>query len=662
MRPLETLPDLRRDLDPPAESYGRSDTAAWIASLLVHVGLLVLLAMFSIYAPQRHPILTATTVDAEQDEAPQQVQLSPEPTRQVGARRLAGHEAATSLAPSVADVPNIPPTRVMALDDPSIFLQEELDIATATNLSKSLMVKGDIGVGVTSAMGAIDLITQEILFSLEQRPTLVVWIFDQSGSLDATRAAIYDRFDRIYEELGILEAENDPNFRKHGDAALLTAVMAFGREVTFRTKKPTDNLSEVKEALAGIENDPDGVEMVFTAVEKATKRYRSYRISPPRRNVMIIVVSDEVGNDEDRIENALALCRRFEMPVYVIGVPAPFGRQQAVVKYVDSDPRFDQSEQMINVDQGPESAVPERLMLSFSSRAQQDALEQIDSGFGPFFLTRLCYETGGTYFAVHPKKTQTQRGVGPGETPVLAAVLHHFFEPETMRRYRPDYVSLVEYRRMLQSNKASAALVAVAEASRVEPMEGPQLRFPKRDDAQLKGLLDRAQQAAAKLEPKLEALYQRLKQGEADREKLTLPRWEAGYDLAIGRVLAVKVRTQGYNAMLAALKQGKRFDNPGSDTWILRHAHSIEVDGRLERLIKEANTYLKRVATEHPGTPWALLARAELETPLGWKWSEAHTGVTNPRPQIPVNNNPMPRNDRLRKIEKPKPRRPNIRL
>ena len=663
MRPPNILPDLRQDLDAAARVHGRKETGAWITSLLAHVGLLVLLATVTVYVPKRHLALTATTVDTELDEAPRQVQLSPETTLQVGARGLAGHQAATSLAPIVADIDQIPPTEVMDLDEPSIALQEEIDIATATNLSERLLVKGDIGVGVTSAMGAIDRITQEILVSLEQRPTLVVWMFDQSGSLDATRAAIYERFDRIYEELGILEGEKDRRFSKHGEAALLTAVMAFGREVTFRTKKPTDDLEEVKEAIAGIENDPNGIEMVFTAVEKAAKRYRSYRTAKPLRNVMLVVISDEVGNDEQRIENALALCRRFAMPVYVVGVPAPFGRRQSMVKYIDPDPRYDQSVTMIGVDQGPESAVPERLMLSFSTPRQQETLEQIDSGFGPFFLTRLCYETGGIYFAVHPNKDQTQQPVGRSETPVLAAVLHHFFDAETMRRYRPNYASADEYRRMLNSKKATAALVAAAQMSRVEPMKSPRLRFPKRDDAQLKGLLDRAQQAAAKLEPKLDALYQVLEVDEEDRAKLRLPRWEAGYDLAMGRLLAMKVRTQGYNAMLAALKQGKPFKKPQSDTWILKPADTIKVDSRLERIAEEAKTFLKRVCDEHPGTPWALLADAELKTPMGWQWSEMHTGITRPgAPPTAGNNNLMPRDDRLRKLEKPKPRRPNIRL
>ena len=77
-----------------------------------------------------------------------------------------------------------------------------------------------------------------------------------------------------------------------------------------------------------------------------------------------------------------------------------------------------------------------------------------------------------------------------------------------------------------------------------------------------KGLpIEEAQKAAAKLEPKVAALHDTLKLGEADRKQETSLRWQAGYDLAIGRVMAVRVRTEAYNAMLAKAKRGMKFKN-----------------------------------------------------------------------------------------------------
>ncbi len=47
---------------------------------------------------------------------------------------------------------------------------------------------------------------------------------------------------------------------------------------------------------------------------------------------MIVVFTDEAGDDVDALDATVDLCRKYEMPVYVIGVPAPFGRETAYVK------------------------------------------------------------------------------------------------------------------------------------------------------------------------------------------------------------------------------------------------------------------------------------------------------------------------------------------
>src|SRR5690606_4889615 len=143
--------------------------------------------------------------------------------------------------------------------------------------------------------------------------------------------------------------------------------------------------------------------------------------------------------------------RRWPIPVYVVGVPAPFGRKETLMKWVDPDPKFDQSPQWGVVEQGPESFMPERIKLSFSGSDEDDV--PMDSGFGPFALTRLCVETGGIYFAVHPNR-DTRREVRRGDVENFSAHLKYFFDPETMRKYRPDYVSVGEYQKRVTSNKA----------------------------------------------------------------------------------------------------------------------------------------------------------------------------------------------------------------
>jgi hypothetical protein len=209
-------------------------------------------------------------------------------------------------------------------------------------------------------------------------------------------------------------------------------------------------------------------------------------------------------------------------------------------------------------------------------------------------------------------------------------------------------VPIQQYYQQVKSNRAYAALVEAARLSAITPMEDVRLTFPRVDDGQFARDLSNAQRSAAKLEPKIAALVALLRQGESDRDRLTKPRLQAGFDLAIGRALAVKARTEGYNAMLAKAKQGLKFKDEQSDTWELRPADTVTTGSALAKDAADAKTYLERVVAEHQGTPWALEAEEELRQPLGWKWTERFTDVAGrlarmeearnrprPRPEMP---------------------------
>src|SRR5690606_24692988 len=164
-----------------------------------------------------------------------------------------------------------------------------------------------------------DRLTQEFLLSLDERPTLIVWLFDQSGSLERQRAEIANRFGRIYDELGVIEAAGKSAFARHEDKPLLTSVVAFGQNVTFLTPKPTDDIAEIKEAVASITSDDSGIERTFGAVAQSIERYRPLRTQSPRRNIMIVIFTDEAGDDENELDRTVNLARRLEIPVYCVG-------------------------------------------------------------------------------------------------------------------------------------------------------------------------------------------------------------------------------------------------------------------------------------------------------------------------------------------------------
>jgi hypothetical protein len=630
------------------------DTPAWILSLAAHLGILVALALVMTAGPVKERTVTVLSSLVEEDPLAQSEAFSYAeiPQETIGSSSQGPADARFAIAPSLALEPTPAELEVDERPDATepVPIQEEIRLATGPKFVENLTVKGAAGVGAVGTGGAIDRITQEIVLSLEERRTLVVWLFDQSGSLERQREEIIKRFGRIYDELGVIEASGNPAFAKHEDKPLLTSVVEFAQNVTFLTPKPTDDVEEIKAAVAAIKTDTSGIERVFQAVGQTIDRYRPFRTQEPRRNVMLVIFTDEVGDDEMDLDRTVTLARNLEIPVYCVGVPAPFGRREANIKYVDPDPKYDQTPQWVAVRQGPESFMAELVKIG------DETDEPMDSGFGPYSLTRLCYESGGIFFAVHPNRKEGRR-VGRGETDVLSAQLSYFFDPDVMRNYRPDYVSIKEYQRLLSENKARQALVEAAQLSWVTPMAQPTLVFPKISDADLAARLSRAQQAAAVLEPKINQLYELLAAGEKDRPKLTTPRWQAGYDLSLGRVLALKVRTESYNAMLAKAKSGMKFASEKNDTWRLVHAEEISVGSVLEKQAQQAKTYLERVVKEHPGTPWAQLAQVELKEPLGWKWQEAYTGVNAPR-QVAGNNPRPPRDDKARMLPRPERRPP----
>ena len=646
----------------------------WIVSLAFH--LIVIIVLARIMMPPADPKAVSLTIDEPLEQIEEDV-FSPEidfddlVTENIGADGDEGFESASAEAPVIEinseDAIDLE-LEVRAAGD--IVTDNDLFKATAESMA-ILPVKGSVGNSVKAASGAVDRLTHEILMSMQERNTVVVWIFDQSASLMRQREEIRKRFDRIYEQLGVLEATGHRAFANKGDQPLLTQVYAFGSTVTSLIQEPTDNLTTIKNAVAEIERDTSGIENVMAAVITAASEHAGFRkidrvTRQPKSNVMLIVVTDEAGDDLGRVDEAVQRCTKLQMPVYVVGVPAPFGRAETQVKWVDPDPNFDQSPQWALVSQGPETLMPERLRLDLM-RTFSD-LEMIDSGFGPFQLTRLAYETGGIYFAVHPNRT-TGRRVRKWETDDYSAYLRYFFEPEAMRRYRPDYVSNKTYLERLKENGARQALVQAATFTTTGTLESLNLRFEKFDEARFVTEVSRAQQTAAIIEPQINRLYEMLKAGEPDRQEEVSLRWQAGFDLAIGRAIAAKVRAESYNAMLALIKTKLKFDpprnkkTPQNNTWVLRPADVIETGSRDSKLLDKANMYLTRVIEQHPGTPWALLAERELETPIGWKWEQQYTRPPQPREPRPNNNNrnnnrigPQPKPNEMPKRLRPPPR------
>ncbi len=654
-----------------------NETVAMIGSLLVHLIVILSLALVPL-RPIRdeEAVVIVSKPPAEEIEKIEfidEITYSDSPETKVGANSLADSAMAEASAEIFAEISQIPSPMELIPDDRGDFLLNQYFTQAVAPLDKLENQKGKVGQGTEGAVGAVDRVTFELLKSMEDRPTLVVWMFDQSASLQRQRRDIRDRFDRIYQELGIAQAAKDRaakdraakdaeakrkgSRRDDDDASLLTSVIGFGQEVKLYTEQPLSDLAEIKSVIAEIDRqvDKSGEERVFSAITLAANEFRSLRRSVssagPKRNVLFIVVTDEKGDDSNLLEPSIDACRKWGIPVYVIGVPAPFGRQHTLVKYVDPDPKYDQTPAWAEVDQGPETFLSERVEVGFTGDFKEEPV--IDSGFGPYALTRLCYETGGIYFTVHPNRN-VNREVRRGEVDAFASDMRYFFDPTVMSRYRPDYLSQPDYISKVKASPLRSSLVRAADMRPATGLTRPRTRFVRTSEAQLSGDLGDAQKSAAILDEPLSRLLDALQPGMKVRDQETSPRWKAGFDLAMGRVLAQKVRTEGYNAMLARLRLGVPFSDTKNNTWVLVASEEVSVGSKAKNDAELARELLSGVIRNHAGTPWALLAKEELDVPIGWKWKEEYTDLS-PKKESGGggNNNPnVPKDDVARMLKK----------
>lgn len=500
-------------------------------------------------------------------------------------------------------------------------------------------VKGILGSSVQTGgdAGSVDHITVEILRQLEKSKVLVIWLMDATLSLEKRRKVTIDRFDRVYKELKSLDQDRDE--------ALLTSVVAFGQRVIFMTPQPTADQAAVKQAVRNIKNDESGIENIYTAIRTSFEKTRAFR-SKGRRKVIMILLTDEIGRDINQLDDTVDLVRRNQVPVYVLGPMAPFGRREVPITWVD-EPTGEAFE--LKVRRGPETCQTEHLALPYWSSGQQ--FDLFPSGFGPYGLTRLARESGGIFFIFDDNLIR-----GPK------------FSVYDLLEYTPDYQGTAEYVRTMSKHPLRVAVIKAVEESK-GAMGSPPVRFPTEN---LANQLRQAQEVAAKTELFVKRAYSELESVEKLRPKETSKRWQAHYDLMMGRLLSAKVRAAEYNWTLAQMRTNpKSIKDPKKNAWELVPDEQIAYgkketpdkvksqtnvrrsDAKATEKAKveadKANTYLKSVVDQHAGTPWAMMAQRELDTPPGFKWQEIFIVP-------PLRNNQPPTADQKAEIDRQKRR------
>ena len=626
------------------EDYGNPiadalrEVPAWGISLGFHAVLLGLLGLITFTQMQASPESELTTQFVDVLETPE-YEVSSEIVEELGSESDT-NTATASLAAAARLGENTHREIEQRLD--SFVVNPEVPVIDLlAEPSEAMLVESFSAVGTTEntggTEGAIDRLTIEIAASLRERPTTVSWLFDGSLSLEDRRNTIAERFENIYNQLRQLNV--------NVDGGLETIVASFGKDTTFLTKEPAKGVADVVEAIRSVKADESGVENVFAAVEKTYRRMSAKR-TRDRRNMMVIIVTDERGDDFRSVEDVIRQLSRNGVKTYCVGNAAVFGREKGYIRYTWKY-KGETFTDELPVDQGPETVAPERLQLPFWTGRHRH-LELMSSGYGPYALTRLCVETGGIYLIAEDS-------------------LGMHFDPNVMRNYGPDYRPIRNYEQQLNANPAKSALVRAARMAPVERIPQPVLAFRADTDTVLRQQLTEAQKPLANVDYHVGSLQQIIESGEKHRERLDSPRWKASYDLAMGRVLAMRVRALGYNAVLADMKSNpKAFSNEKNNQWRLRPSDEINGGSQVKRLHKKAVEYLNRVVDDHAGTPWAMLAGVELRAPMGWSWKEGYMQIAqrqannNDTPRVQLANDEERRRQQQRRQQQKKESRPKL--
>ena len=617
-------------------------TGACLFSMLVHVVILLVLGILVIPIASQAPLETIVSEvipeELEKDELKMELDLDRNPVEdmessEVSSAPSVGLPTGASGGASSAN-PNIElDQQVVAESDTG-----EISIdSIAVNLpaSQTLINRlpqgsfGDPRQIVDDYQQAMSRITQEIMWMLDESDVLVIWCFDQSKSMEDDRKEIRERVERVYQELGLTE-------KGSGDH-LLTAVTSFGAGFLNHTAKPTSNRDRIRQAIDSIPNDPSGKEMLCQAVGTAIRLHRNYARGG-RYQLALILVTDESGDPESNnqyLELALSEAKAVNCRTYVLGREAVFGYPYAHMQW-----RHPQTNRVhwLRIDRGPETAFVEQLQTN-GFRRRHDAFS---SGFGPFEQTRMTRETGGVFFMLPSVETRLVRGNADKRR----------YQLEALRPYLPDMRSRLEQLQEREEvplksliwkviydlnpyNRDIAKIIEIRMSYSLNPAEF--LKQARTEQIKAKVYLEylhraeKAMQEAANL-----------------RQQETSPRWQANYDLIYAQIIAYQARIYEYGAYLDTFIRKPKVvplvkgPNTKLSHWDITTRKQLVAAEVSQPYIDKASKMFQQVIKDHPGTPWAERAQAELARGFGIDLVPDYNS-TLPRPRISGPIQPIPK-------------------
>jgi hypothetical protein len=461
-------------------------------------------------------------------------------------------------------------------------------------------IAGDPLFDVAEIGAALDQLAREILRHLKDHKLTVVWLFDESTSMEDDQRSILEKFDRVSSEL---KKHIDPDKKAAG--ALSHAIVGFGRGIDYALKKPTPQIEEIGSAIKKLRVDMSGIENTMGAIRETVDAYAG--IIGKDRKMLLVLVTDESGDDGADVEEALQALKKHKVPLYVIGRQSLFGYPFAHHRYVDPLTK-DVYHPLIC--RGPETADVE----IYQWDGLYERWDEQPSGFAPWELARLTRGSGGIYFLL------------PSEEFMRIRQREQAYSIVQLKEYMPEYDGRQTYIQKRTQSDLRRSLYQIVTDTRdfryrrdfpIDPGELAQAAAPEADQATLR------LNVLLELQARLEALA---KQRQHEKER----RWLAHYDLILAQTVAFQVKAYEYRALMRkiAAQPPRPSKQPTPDlsiTFVVDHAQKpLAPPAETAKKYAEARRLLKDVIANHPRTPWADLAQDTLDRGFSVVLNEWH--------------------------------------
>ncbi len=464
------------------------------------------------------------------------------------------------------------------------------------------LVAGDVTYEATDVGASLDQIAREILRHLTQHKLTVVWLFDESESMKDDQKEIRQKFDRITSEL---KTHAEATAGKKVTDPLNHAIVSFGDGIHYGIEKPTADIDRIGKAIDKIPIDESGVENTLHAIDTVIANYSG--IIKKDRKLLIVLVTDESGDDGGYVEEAFQSVSDRGVPIYVIGRQSLFGYGRAHLRYVDP---VTKDVYWPTIHRGPETADVELLQWD----GLHDRWDEQPSGFPPYELARVTKASGGIYFLL------------PSEENMRVRQREKHYKMATLKEYVPDYKSRMQYSADRQKSEFRRTLYDIIQATKSFPFR---THFPIDPESMIMAANEAGQGATVRLNVLLD-IQERLEKLQKLRDREPEKRWQAHYDLMLAQIVTYQIKSYEYRACLEEMVKTKPKPKamPTAELvveWDLHHSHDRKADkDKTEKKYVEATKLLKEVIARHPNTPWADLAQDEINRGFGVQRHEWH--------------------------------------